>query len=79
MSKAEILNIINTFPLSQRLDLIKSILDQINLEKQELEVLDFKKQNNNSLVEFAGIWDQKTTNAFHNSIKDCKKVDINGW
>jgi hypothetical protein len=79
MSKAEILNIINTYPLSQRLDLIKSILDQINLEEHELEEVDFKKQNNNSLVEFTGIWDEKTANAFHNSIEDCRKVDFNEW
>lgn len=79
MSKNEILNIINTFSVKERLELIESILIKLRKESN-LSSIDLPKgSSGNDLLMFAGIWDKETAESFDKSTKECRKIDLNQW
>lgn len=79
MGKNEILNIINTFPVSKRLELIQSILADIKVENELSKNKPIKSSMGKDLMEFAAVWDESTAKDFQKSLSDCRKIDLNEW
>ena len=73
MGKTDILEIVNSFSISDRLRLVEEILRTI----REEEVTDI--HSGNELLEFAGIISEKEAKEMKTAVAESRKLDLTGY
>lgn len=80
LSNKQIIAWIKGFPISERLLIVEAILQDIRRESAAVEQTEaFKENSGPFILQFAGILDEEETRNFEEAVKDCRKIDKEGW
>ncbi|MGB3548584.1 MAG: hypothetical protein WBA17_16545 [Saprospiraceae bacterium] len=79
MGRNDILAIIKTFSIEERLYLSEKILASIREEVVTKEVEESDRYSGKKLIELAGIMSPDEAENFDEAISECRKIDADGW
>ena len=75
MGKNDILELINTFSVSERLELVAEIIKAIREEEGEKE----PESGTPQILELAGILNEEEAGEMEEAVQESRKVDLDGW
>ena len=76
----EIVELINSFSIMKRIEIIEEVLRGIKHEEAVHELnKEVKEPTVNPILEFAGIIDEEEADNMKEAIEDSRKVDENEW
>lgn len=75
MGKHDILELISTFTVPERLQLIEEIIKGIREEESLKEV----ESETPQILELAGILDEKEAQEMEEAVQESRKIDLDNW